>query len=154
MNCTSCNSEILPGSQFCGNCGSAILIESEPSIQNSVKTSVGFFKAIKLGLSKWKDYKGRSSRREYWWFYLFTWLLSLGAVIMDSMSGTGELFYWIAAIVTFTPAIAAGARRLHDVDKSGWWQLISITIIGIIPLIIWMASEGGKKKNQSSDYGS
>ena len=43
--------------------------------------------------------------------------------------------------------IEAGARRLHDIGKSGWWQLIAITIIGIIPLIIWFAKEGTKKNN-------
>ena len=67
---------------------------------------------------------------------------------MDSMTGTGEVFYWITAIATAVPTLAAAARRLHDVNKSGWWQLISLTIIGIIPLLIWMASEGEKKKNQ------
>ena len=42
----------------------------------------------------------------------------------------------------------SGCRRLHDVGKSGWWQLISFTIIGLIPLIIWLASDTHKKKNQ------
>ena len=55
------------------------------------------------------------------------------------------MLYAVAA--TFFPSIAAAARRLHDVGKSGWWQLIAITIIGIIPLIIWMATEGSKKNN-------
>ena len=51
------------------------------------------------------------------------------------------------------PALAVGARRLHDVGKSGWWQLISITVIGLIPLIIWWAQPGGKSyplKSKSS----
>ena len=107
-----------------------------------------FGQSITICFSKYAKFEGRAQRSEYWWFYLFTWLLSLGAVIMDSMSGTGELFYWIAAIVTFTPAIAAGARRLHDVDKSGWWMLIAITIIGLIPLIIWYLAPGTNKKNK------
>ena len=65
---------------------------------------------------------------------------------MGDSSGNG-MMYWIAYAVVFLPSISVGARRLHDVGKSGWWQLISITIIGIIPLIIWMASEGTKKSN-------
>ena len=50
-------------------------------------------------------------------------------------AGNGAM-YWIAIAVCFFPSIAAGARRLHDVGKSGWWQLIAFTIIGMIPLII------------------
>ena len=107
-----------------------------------------FGQSITICFSKYAKFEGRAQRSEYWWFYLFTWILSLGGSVMDYMTNSGELFYWITAIVTITPAIAAGARRLHDVNKSGWWQLISLTIIGIIPLLIWMASEGGKKKNQ------
>ena len=136
MNCTSCNSEIIPGSQFCGNCGSAILIESEPSIQNSVKTSVGFSKAIKLGLSKWKDYKGRSSRREYWWFYLFSWLALFG---MGTLCTTGSIILLAGGplvvgavfIATALPlmlilsivTIPLCVRRLHDINKSGYWLI-------------------------------
>mgnify|MGYP000539341806 FL=1 len=68
---------------------------------------------------------------------------------MDSSTGgNGEgMMYWIAVLVTALPGLAAGARRLHDVNKSGWWLLISFTIIGVIPLIIWMATEGTKKNN-------
>jgi uncharacterized membrane protein YhaH (DUF805 family) len=55
--------------------------------------------------------------------------------------------YIIYCVVTFLPAIAVGARRLHDLNKSGWLQLIVITIIGLIPLIIWFATEGTKKNN-------
>ena len=45
------------------------------------------------------------------------------------------------------PIIAVTARRLHDINKSGWWQLIELTIIGILLIIIWNATEGEKKKN-------
>ena len=58
------------------------------------------------------------------------------------------MFYYIASIAVFFPAIAAGSRRLHDLNKSGWWQLIMITIVGLIPLVIWWATEGEKKKNR------
>ena len=45
-------------------------------------------------------------------------------------------------------SLKAGARRLHDINKSGWLQLLVFTLIGIIPLVIWMATEGNKKKNK------
>ena len=100
--------------------------------------------------SNYFNFNGRSSRSEFWWFELFAILLSvLGSVWDASMgdtSGSG-MMYWLFTAATFFPLIAVGARRLHDVGKSGWWQLIMITIIGLIPLIIWLATEGTKKNN-------
>jgi uncharacterized membrane protein YhaH (DUF805 family) len=46
------------------------------------------------------------------------------------------------------PSIAVGARRLHDTGRSGWWQLLTFTIIGIILLIVWFASDGEKDANK------
>jgi len=106
--------------------------------------------SIAYCFSNYFNFNGRGARSEFWWFYLFAWMLSLGGSVLDfTTTGYGYgVFYYITAIATFIPAIAAGARRLHDVNKSGWWQLIVITIVGLIPLIIWMASEGEKKKNK------
>jgi uncharacterized membrane protein YhaH (DUF805 family) len=53
----------------------------------------------------------------------------------------------IVSLVFFLPTIAASARRLHDIGKSGWWLLISFTIIGIIPLIIWWATDTKEEGN-------
>ena len=55
---------------------------------------------------------------------------------------------WIFTIVLLLPSIAVGARRLHDIDKTGWWQLLWITIIGGLVVIIWQATVGEKKKNR------
>jgi len=104
-----------------------------------------FGKSISTCFSKFFDFNGRASRPEYWWFYLFTLLLSWGSILVDN----SILSLWL--IVLFFPAISAGARRLHDTNRSGWWQLIMLTIIGIIPLIIWLASKGSDQENQ---YGS
>ena len=111
---------------------------------------MNFTQSIGYCFSNYANFNGRGRRSEFWWFVLFTWMLSLGGSIMDTTTtGTGYgTLYYITAIVTFIPSIAAGARRLHDVNKSGWWQLIMITIVGIIPLVIWMTTEGEKKKNQ------
>ena len=101
--------------------------------------------------SNYFNFNGRSSRSEFWWFELFAISLSvLGSVWDASMgdtSGNG-MMYWIAVLATLCPSVAAGARRLHDVNKSGWWQLLVFTLIGLIPLVIWMATEGVKKKNK------
>ena len=111
---------------------------------------MNFGQSISHCFSNYFNFNGRGSRSEYWWFFLFATILELGGSIWDASmgdtSGNGVM-YWIAIAICFFPSIAAGARRLHDVGKSGWWQLIAITIIGIIPLVIWLATEGTKKNN-------
>jgi len=111
---------------------------------------MNFGQSISYCFSNYFNFNGRGSRSEYWWFVLFCIILEFVGSVWDASmgdtSGNGVM-YWIAVAATFFPSIAAAARRLHDVGKSGWWQLIALTIIGIIPLIIWMASVGSKKKN-------
>ena len=51
-------------------------------------------------------------------------------------------------LILLLPSLAVTARRLHDVDKSGWWMLIALTLIGLIPLFVWYVSVGTKKKNK------
>ena len=110
-----------------------------------------FLKSVETCFFKYVDFNGRASRSEFWWFYLFATLCGFVGSVWDASmgdtSGSG-MMYWISIIATFFPSIAAGSRRLHDLGKSGWLQLLAITIIGLIPLIIWMASEGEKKKNK------
>ena len=106
---------------------------------------------ISTCLRKYFAFNGRASRSEYWWFQLFIILLSVGVALIGAASGGdegAEVLSRIVSLLTVIPIYAAGSRRLHDVNKSGWWQLISITIIGIIPLIIWLTKEGHKGKNQ------
>ena len=112
---------------------------------------MNFTKSIAYCFSNYVNFNGRASRSECWWFFLFGFILQFIGTVWDAAmgdtSGNGVM-YWISYAVVFLPSIAVGARRLHDVNKSGWWQLIAITIIGIIPLVIWMATEGAKKKNK------
>ena len=58
--------------------------------------------------------------------------------LYDSQSGHGVISF-IYSLVVFIPSLAVGSRRLHDIGKSGWWQLLILTIVGIILLIIWYA---------------
>ena len=109
-----------------------------------------FGKSISYCFSNYFNFNGRGQRSEFWWFYLFAWMLSLGGSVLDfTTTGYGYgVFYYITAIATFIPAIAAGARRLHDVNKSGWWLLITFTVIGLIPLIYWACKKGDESENR------
>ena len=108
-------------------------------------------KSIVTCLKKFATFDGRASRSEYWWFQFFYALVAFFAIIIDSMFVDNSLSWgpleMVSTIILFLPATAVFARRLHDVNRSGWWMLISITIIGLIPLIIWWATEGTKKNN-------
>ena len=104
-----------------------------------------FQQSIQTCLNKYADFKGKASRPEYWWFFLFTVIVGVVAGILDAVIfpgftetvGTGplRLLFNVAILV---PGLAVGARRLHDTNRSGWWQLLYITLIGIPVVIIFM----------------
>ena len=99
-----------------------------------------FGQAISSCLSKYATFSGRASRPEFWWFFLFQILISLAASML------GETINGLVALGLLLPALAVGTRRLHDIGKSGWWQLIMLTVIGLLVLIYWWvqpAVEGG-----------
>ena len=111
-----------------------------------------FQTSIKTCFSKYADFSGRALRSEFWWFVVFSLLGGIITVIIDvmilgySIESYGPVNI-IFSVVLILPGIAVTARRLHDINKSGWWQLIELTIIGILLIIIWNATEGEKKKN-------
>lgn len=113
---------------------------------------MNFQSSIKTCFNKFAQFSGRASRSEFWFFVLFGTIGSAVAVVIDTMifnyswEEDGPI-YIIFQIIIFIPSIAVGSRRLHDINKSGWWQLLIFTIIGIIPLIIWFAKKGYNKKN-------
>ena len=107
---------------------------------------MNFGQSISTCMGKYGTFQGRASRSEYWWFYLFLVLLQWGSnIVAAAMFSFGDpmkdILPAIVSIAFFVPAIAAGSRRLHDIGKSGWWQLLlHIPIIGWILLIVWLAT--------------
>ena len=76
-------------------------------------------------LKNYVDFNGRARRSEYWYFYLFNAIISIILTYADAALGIEylNLIYSIAVII---PAIAVSVRRMHDVNKSGWFILIPI----------------------------
>lgn len=106
-------------------------------------------------LKKYAEFSGRARRKEYWMFILFHMLFAIVAMILDNLFGIafGNIgygpLYAIYSLVMFIPGLAVAVRRLHDVGKSGWMMLILlIPIIGAIWMLILLATEGNKGKNQ------
>ena len=113
--------------------------------------AMDFGQAIRTCMGKFATFDGRASRSEFWWFYLFTLLViwganAVGALVLGDPAGLSLL----ANLIFLLPVLAAATRRLHDTGRSGWWQLLSLTVIGVILLIVWWASEGDAEEN---DYG-
>ena len=103
-----------------------------------------FATAVKTVLvQKYAKFDGRATRSEFWWFVLFSFVSSLVLGIVDYVLGIA-LLQNIFGLAVLIPTLAVAARRLHDIGKSGWWQLIWLTIIGILLLIYWYVqpSEG------------
>ena len=147
MFCPNCGKENSESAKFCDGCGANInelILPNNASAMGGVSTSMTFGKSISTCLSKYVDFNGRASLPEYWWFYLFVVLLSWGAMIVDS----SDVLSGIVNLALLLPSLAAATRRLHDTNRSGWWQLIALTIVGLIPLIIWLASKGNVEDNQ------
>ena len=109
---------------------------------------MNFIDAVKICFNKYADFNGCASRPEFWWWVLFTLLAS---IVLNSVSyDLSGLF----SIATFLPGIAVGARRLHDTDRSGWWQLLYLLpIVGWIVLIIWCAEVGKPNRYGGSPQG-
>jgi uncharacterized membrane protein YhaH (DUF805 family) len=109
--------------------------------------------SIKTCFNKYAVFSGRASRSEFWFFALFGLLGGIITAIIDVMilgypfeqNGPINLIFSVAL---FIPSLTVACRRLHDINKSGWWQLLWLTIIGGILLIIWYATEAENKKNK------
>jgi uncharacterized membrane protein YhaH (DUF805 family) len=108
---------------------------------------VNFPTAITTCFSKFATFSGRATRSEFWWFYLFTLLLTWFAQMAVGVSISS-----IVSIAMILPLWAAGARRLHDIGRTGWWQLIAFTLIGIIVLIVFYATDSEKAANKYGEY--
>jgi len=81
--------------------------------------------AISTCLSKYATFSGRASRSEYWFFVLFTALVGFISGIIAGVVGSDVLGYAIQAAF-WIPGLAVSIRRMHDVDKSGWFVLVPI----------------------------
>ena len=109
---------------------------------------MGFGEAISTCFRKYVDFNGRAVRSEYWFFALFQFLVLVALSIVDAVVGTGVLST-LGTLALLLPALAVGARRLHDTDKSAWWLLIGlIPLVGAIVLIVFFVQPGTPGANR------
>lgn len=113
---------------------------------------LNFKESISICLKKYFNFKDRASRSEYWYFQL----LVTPIFIWAQFPSNDNQILIIQLILTFgliIPAIAAGVRRFHDKDKSGWWILISfIPFVGSIIVLVLLIDKGTEGSNRFGNY--
>ncbi len=104
-----------------------------------------FGESISTCFSKYAAFDGRASRSEFWWWALFTFLVSAATgMISETLSG-------LFSLGVLLPSLAVGARRLHDTDRSAWFLLVwLIPLIGWIIMIVWAIQEAKEPNRFSS----
>ena len=120
---------------------------------------MSFQDAVRICLQRqYATFHGRARRSEYWFFALFTVLVSIVAGVLDSVLGLRSESYGtgpiqgILQLALFVPALAVGARRLHDTGRTGWWQLVAlIPFIGLIILIVFFSQDGQPENRYGPD---
>jgi uncharacterized membrane protein YhaH (DUF805 family) len=105
---------------------------------------MNFQQAVTTGFGKYVDFSGRASRSAYWWFVL-------AYVILAVVSGfIHQYVYFIVILAFLLPLLAVGARRLHDIGRSGWWLLIGlIPLVGLV--LLYFAVQPSQP--ESNEYG-
>ena len=121
-----------------------------------------------MPLKRYADFSGRSCRKEYWMFYLLIILVFVADFILGGLIGAGVsssgnssamgVFGGILGILStvfilglLIPSLAVAVRRLHDIDKSGWFYLITFIPFVNIVLIVWSCQRGTEGPNRFGD---
>jgi uncharacterized membrane protein YhaH (DUF805 family) len=107
---------------------------------------MNFTQAIQSGFQNYVGFSGRAVRSEYWYWYLFFVLVAIASALIDfalfprvDISPVNTL----AELALLLPSVAVSVRRLHDLDRTGWWLLIIlIPLIGAIVLLVWFCMRG------------
>src|SRR5690606_16908997 len=99
-------------------------------------TQMGFMDAIASAFRKYVDFSGRASRSEYWYWALFVFVASACLSALDAavFPGTGwNPLSTVFSLAVLLPYLAVAVRRLHDVNRSGFWIFLwLLPVIGFL----------------------
>lgn len=98
---------------------------------------------ITCAIEKRFNWQDRACRSEFWWFYLATIVIGIIASLFNAIPLIGQVIALVINIAIWWLSIVASIRRLHDIDKSGFWILLpaGASIVGVI--LIAMGVVGG-----------
>lgn len=130
----------------CPSCGNTFTLK--PLSESPTKYPNGFMCYLGM-LKKYFVFKGRMRRREFWWAFLFWWIVYLVSVIIDlTIWGSPNWCAVIVSLGTLIPLVAAQVRRLHDTNKCGWWVPLILLCPINIAYFVWLATDGDKGQNR------
>lgn len=110
--------------------------------------------AYKKFFKNYANFKGRSTRSDYWNVVLANFLIGFVLGFVGGLLGLGELATKISSVyslVTLVPSIAIFVRRMHDVNKSGWaWAWCLLPLVGWVIVLVFLCT---KSVNEGNKYG-
>jgi uncharacterized membrane protein YhaH (DUF805 family) len=104
---------------------------------------MGFGEAVKSVFGKFAVFSGRARRAEYWYFVLLVLIAEIVLLAIDFGIFGMPILIWFLVVGVIVPGLSVTVRRLHDLDKSGWFYLfVFIPLVGPILLLVWMCTPG------------
>lgn len=91
-----------------------------------------------LPVQRFAQFRGRAPRAEYWWFYLATTIIGFLLSLIDAAVGAGDVIGGLFSLLTMVPWISVSVRRLHDIDRTGWW--LALLLVPLVPLVVYFGS--------------
>ena len=167
MFCSDCGFAIPVSNRFCVSCGAQMAKSAETPVSPApavidlpppsfvpqfvaadsllplAPKKMSFGEAIKYCFKNYANFKGRASRTEYWYFYLF------GILVLFATAILSDVLYSLFALGLILPFITVLTRRLHDTGRSGIRALfLFIPFIGGILVLVWLCKAGDKAANK------
>lgn len=117
-----------------------------------------FVESVKSGFINYSNYRGRASRSEFWYWFLFYllfgWFIMLGVegyIILTKSPGLG-IATGLYFLLFLCPNVSVSMRRMHDVSRSAWWLLFGmVPLVGQVYVLLWLIKEGDPGENKYGD---
>ena len=97
---------------------------------NDTRQRRTFVGSVSNCFANYATFSGRAPRAEFWYFFLFLQLVSFAAAIID-VATDAHIFGPLVALACFLPGTAVQVRRLHDLDRTGWWCGAYLVVVAI-----------------------
>ena len=147
VECPNCGSPYGTGVRYCQECGapsdgaSCLCKHCGCELRRTLKDGslpvASFKETVKVCFKKYFSGRGRANRVEYWMWWLFV-LIATAFIVVG----------WIMLPILIIPTLSATVRRLHDVDKSGWWMVLGIIPVANLYLIYTLTRKGSEGDNR------